>query len=239
MSAGARVAALYRYPVKSMQGAALERAALTPRGIPGDRAWALRARANGKTASAKRFAALLLCRARFLDEPLSGRPAPPAEVELPDGTRTRTDAPGADALLSRLLGAEMAFVREDDGAGQFDDEPLHLLTTAALKTMAAATGLDFDPRRFRPNILVALDVPGRPEDAWPGRELFAGAARLRVRKPVARCVMTTLPQPGLAGEPGVYRSVYERGGALGVYAAALAAADCAAGDPVEIAERNS
>jgi uncharacterized protein YcbX len=231
----ARVAALWRYPVKSMQGAELARAALTPGGIPGDRGWALRVRATGKAASAKRYAVLMRCRARYLDEPAAGATPPPAEVELPDGARARTDAPGADALLSRLLGAEVAFAREERGAGFFDDEPLHVLTTAALKTMAAATGLDFDARRFRPNILVALDAPGRPEDAWIGRVLRAGAARLRVLSPVGRCVMTTLPQPGLPEAKGVLASVLERGGALGVYAAALAPAECAAGDPVELA----
>ncbi len=232
----ARVAALYCYPVKSMQGAALARAALTPGGVPGDRGWALRLRATGRPASAKRFAVLLLCRARYLDEPAPGAPPPPAEVELPDGERTRTDDPRANARLSRLLGADAAFARQEDGAGHFDASPLHVLTTASLKTMADAAGGDFDVRRFRPNLLIALDAPGRPEDAWPGRELSAGAARLRVLKPVARCVMTTLPQPGLAEDKNIFRAVFERGGALGVYARARAPAVCAEGDPVELLE---
>jgi uncharacterized protein YcbX len=63
-----------------------------------------------------------------------------------------------------------------------------------------------------------------------------GSARLRALTPVARCVMTTLPQAGLAGEKGVFEAVFERGGALGVYAEALASARCAVGDPVEAAE---
>lgn len=232
----ARVAALYRYPVKSMQGAALARAALKPRGVPGDRGWALRLRATGKPASAKRFAVLLSCRSRYLDEPVEGSPPPPVEVELPDGERTRTDDPRANTRLSLLLGADAAFAREEDGAGHFDAQPLHVLTTASLKTMADAAGGDFDVRRFRPNILIELDAPGRPEDAWPGRELRVGAARLLTLKPVARCVMTTLPQPGLAEDKNILRTVFERGGALGVYARALAPAVCAEGDPVELLE---
>jgi len=233
VSAAARVAALYRYPVKSMGGAELTRASVGPAGIPGDRGWALIDRALGKPASAKRFAALLLCRARFVDEPAAGAPPPPAEVELPDGTRTRTDASGADALLSRLLGADVAFARADDGAGHFDARPLHLLTTAALSTMAAKTGLDFDARRFRPNALVHVDgAAGRPEDAWVGRVVRLGAVSARVLKPVERCVMTTLPQPGLGAAKGVFAAVFADGGALGVYAAAEAAGVCAVGDPV-------
>jgi hypothetical protein len=228
----ARVAALYRYPVKSMGAAELPRADVGPGGLTGDRGWALRETATGKPASAKKHALLLLCRARFLDEPAVGAPPPPAEVALPDGTLTRTDAPGANSLLTRLLGAEVAFAREDDGAGHFDALPLHLLTTAALATMRAATGLDFDARRFRPNVLIALDAPGRPEDAWPGREVRIGAVAVRVLKPVARCVMTTLPQPGLAAAKGIFPAVFAGGGALGVYAAALAAGSWTAGDAV-------
>lgn len=232
MSAAGRIVALYRYPVKSMGGGELVRAEVGPAGVPGDRGWALRDRATGKPASAKRFAALLLCRARFLDEPSAGAPAPPAEVELPDGTFTRTDAPGAGALLSRLLGADVAFSREDDGRGHFDSKPLHLLTTAALATMRAKSGQDFDARRFRPNVLIDAGPGGRPEDAWPGRTIRLGSVPARVLKPVERCVMTTLPQPGLGAAKGVFAAVFADGGALGVYAAAEAPGTVSVGDPV-------
>jgi uncharacterized protein YcbX len=229
----ARVAALYRYAVKSMGGTELSRVAVGPAGIPGDRGWALRETGTGRAASAKRFAPLMLCKARFLDEPAAGFPPPPAEVELPDGTRTRTDAPNANALLSRLLGVDAAFSRDDGGAGHFDDRPLHFLTTATLASMRAKTGLDFDVRRFRPNVLVDLDEPGRPEDAWPGRTLRIGEVSARVLKPVKRCVMTTLPQPPLDAEKGILGTVLTDGGALGVYAAALSAGFWSVGDRVD------
>ena len=48
-----RVVALWRYPVKSMQGEALNRALLDERGILGDRALALLDVETGKVASAK------------------------------------------------------------------------------------------------------------------------------------------------------------------------------------------
>ncbi|MFI5363496.1 MAG: MOSC domain-containing protein [Elusimicrobiota bacterium] len=228
-----RVAALYRYAVKSMAGTALARADVGPCGIPGDRGWALRETATGRVASAKRFPALLLCKARSVDEPSAKTPPPPAEIALPDGTLTRTDAPNAAALLSRLLGADVVFAREDDGAGHFDAKPLHLLTTATLSALRAETGLDFDARRFRPNVLIELDAPGRPEDAWPGMTMTVGGLRVRVLKPVKRCVMTTLPQPPLAEEKGVLAAVLARGGALGVYGEALGAGTWSAGDAVE------
>ena len=207
----ARIAALYRYPVKSMDGAELPRVEVRPGGIPGDRGWALRETATGRAASAKTYAALMLCRARFLDEPAADQALPPAEVELPDGVLTRTDAPNANALLSRLLGADVAFSRQDGGAGHFDARPLHFLTTAALATMRAKSGLDFDVRRFRPNVLVEWEAPGRPEDAWPGSTMRVGQVDVRVIRPVARCVMTTLPQPELPASKGIFPAVFADG----------------------------
>lgn len=229
----ARVAALFRYPVKSMDGGEVSRADVGPGGIAGDRGWTLRETATGRAASAKRHAALMLCRARYRDEPAPGLPPPPAEVELPDGTLTRTDDPRAAALLSKLLQADVAFSRGDDGAGHFDSKPLHLLTTAALAFMRAKTGLDFDVRRFRPNVLVSLDGAGRPEDAWPGGVLTVGASRVRVLKRVERCVMTTLAQPGVYAERRIFSEVFAAGGALGVYGEALDRRVWSVGDRVE------
>ena len=84
-------------------------------------------------------------------------------------------------------------------------------------------------------MLVALDAPGRPEDAWPGTALRVGSVSVRVLKPVARCVMTTLPQPRLPKAAGVYAAVFADGGALGVYGEALAAGSWRVGDAVEFA----
>jgi len=230
----ARIAALYRYAVKSMSGTELPRVDVGPAGIPGDRGWALRETATGRPASAKRFAPLMLCRARYVDEPAAGKPLPPAEVALPDGTTTRTDDAGANGLLSRLLDADVVFVRKEDGGGHFDDRPLHFLTTAALATMRAETRLDYDARRFRPNVLIELDAPGRPEDAWPGQSIQVGSIEVSILKPVKRCVMTTLPQPPIPHERGILAEVLARGGALGVYGAALSPGAWTVGDAVVV-----
>ncbi|MCP9772367.1 MOSC domain-containing protein [Synechococcus sp. Tobar12-5m-g] len=77
------VAALWRYPVKSMLGEALERLSVDSRGVCGDRAWALWDHATSRVASAKNprlWKELLGYRARFLAEPESE--APPAPVAI-------------------------------------------------------------------------------------------------------------------------------------------------------------
>jgi uncharacterized protein YcbX len=101
------VAALGRFPVKSMQGEQIERADVTTAGFPGDRAYAVVDDETGKVASAKhprKWAALLDCRARFTSEPMAGEPAPPAVITLPDGSEVSTDHPSVHGALSAALG---------------------------------------------------------------------------------------------------------------------------------------
>ncbi len=227
----ATVAELWRYPVKSMDGGRLDAAAVTPRGIPGDRAWALVDRATGKPLSGKRHAKLMLCRARYLGEP-TATAVPPAEMTLPDGTSLRTDAPEAARVLSLFLGVDCAPALAP--GEHFDDRPLHLVTDASLRSLSAAYPDNFDRRRFRPNVLVAVSGDGFPELAWVGRDVCVGAARIEVAKATKRCVMTTLPQPGLDEARGVLPAVVKEGGALGVYGAARADALLRLGDVVTV-----
>ena len=223
------VAELWRYPVKSMYGAPLTSAAVTPRGIPGDRAWALIDRATGKPLSGKRHAKLMLCRSRYIDEPTETT-VPPAEMVLPDGTSLRTDDAKAGAVLSSFLNVDC--VPALSPGNHFDDRPLHIITDAALRSFRERTTLDFDVRRFRPNILVAVAGDGFPELSWVGKRVRLGALELDVAKPTKRCVMTTLPQPGLKEERGVLPAVVKDGGALGVYGAVLSSGALRVGDVV-------
>ena len=115
----------------------------------------------------------------------------------------------------------------------FDVTPIHLLTTASLAALGAAER--FDRRRFRPNVFVETDpsTTGLVEAGWAGRTIGIGAAALRGEIPTMRCVMVTLPQPGLDKDPGVLRSVVRDAGQnLGLYAAVSAAGTIAVGDPV-------
>lgn len=101
------VRGLWRYPVKSMQGEALESASLRGRGIPGDRGYAVIEVATGHVASAKhprKWAVLFACRAVYAEEPAADSPLPPLRITLPDGRVLETERGDADAELSRVLG---------------------------------------------------------------------------------------------------------------------------------------
>jgi hypothetical protein len=101
------IEALWRFPVKSMLGEQLDAAELGEGGVAGDRSYAIRDAETGKVASAKHpklWPGLLGCRATFVEPPRAGAEPPPVQIELADGTSTRSDADGCDTALSRFFG---------------------------------------------------------------------------------------------------------------------------------------
>jgi len=97
-----RLTNIFRYPVKSMGGEELTGVALADRGIPGDRAWAVRDEQRGGIRGGKRFPELMQCSARYDSDPPSAG-STPAQVTLPDGTELPIDAERMPELLSRLV----------------------------------------------------------------------------------------------------------------------------------------
>jgi len=198
------IAAINRYPVKSMMGEELNAALVTPGGLSGDRAYALVDGDNriGTAKIQRKWAPLFRSRARYLAE-LNGGGLAPAEITLPDGERVMTDEAGIDARLSELLGFEARLITEklpglklespplgqvpesDDVAtidfpvpnGFFDLGSLHLLTTATLDALRSLNpAVRFEPRRFRPNFIVQTpaDATGFFENDWPNKSIAIG-----------------------------------------------------------------
>jgi uncharacterized protein YcbX len=105
MSAG-RITEIWRYPVKSMGGERIEEAALTEKGVPGDRAWAVRDEMRGGIRGAKKIPALMRCSARYASAPGPGR-APAPEIGLPGGETLLADAPDANERVSAAVGTKV------------------------------------------------------------------------------------------------------------------------------------
>lgn len=113
------VSSLWRFPVKSMAGEQLGEAALTSRGLVGDRAYALIDVGTGKVVSAKsvkRFPGILSCRAEFLEAPEAGADAPPVRVMFPGGGSVTSDAADCDHVLTEFFGQKvrLSSVAPDD-----------------------------------------------------------------------------------------------------------------------------
>ena len=108
------IAALWRFPVKSMQGEKLDAAEVSGRGLAGDRTYALIDATTGKVVSAKNprmWPNILSARAGFLEPPHAGEDPPPVRIMLPDGTSVTSDSSDVDTVLSDFLGRKVRLAR--------------------------------------------------------------------------------------------------------------------------------
>jgi uncharacterized protein len=93
------VAAVWRYPVKSMIGEQLNDSSVTERGLAGDRAYALVDVETGKVISAKnprKWGNLFEFRAAFVEPPKDTHALPAARITFPDGANATTDEADID-----------------------------------------------------------------------------------------------------------------------------------------------
>ena len=104
----ATVTHLLRYPVKSMGSEALERSALTAKGIPGDRAWALKDEERGGIKGGKRFPQLLSMSASFTSEPTAQVVSPEVQITLDDGRSVSSSDPRVNETLSAAVNAPVS-----------------------------------------------------------------------------------------------------------------------------------
>jgi len=165
-TAGA-VAAMWRYPVKSMLGEEISSTIVTDRGLLGDRAYALVDQATGKVVSAKnprKWPSMFAFRAEFAAPPDQSEGFPPVRITMPDGISVMSSHPNLDGLLSRALGCAVTFEAKPPASPKleeywpdvenlahremvteeamppgtfFDGAVVHILTTATLEHLHA------------------------------------------------------------------------------------------------------
>ena len=240
---------LWRYPVKSMQGERVLEAMLSDRGQRHDREYGVIDRRSGRVLSGKTVPQLLFGRSRLDSDTVV--------VALPGGPDFDAEDPAGAAALSAWLDRDVFLEHAGRSAprafqvqqavsdtepsptaavrdvlcppGTFlDSAPLHLVDAAWLRGS--------DIRRFRPTVLMRTET-GEPatgvEDNWIDRTVRIGAATLRVAKTTKRCAMVQRPQPGLAKDVPLARTlIHEHGNVLGVYATVVDAGRITLGDTI-------
>jgi uncharacterized protein YcbX len=251
------VAAIWRYPVKSLQGEQLSNAEFENDGLRGDRCWGIRDERTGRILTARREPQLLGASASLA---MSGEP----ELSLPNRTHCVGVGSTTDGALSAWLGRPVSLVpaatsqaataeyfadATDDNspaiewtmpAGRFVDAmPVLVLTTASLRAGSAAyPGGCWDVRRFRPNVLIEVEGDGWVEDSWCDQTVRVGEAELVPRQPCVRCTMVTRPQPGLSRDLEIYKSLArDHRGNFGVWATVNTPGFVSVGDPVRVPSR--
>jgi hypothetical protein len=290
-----QVAQLWRYPVKSLGGGQVDHAELGPRGMLGDRLWAVRDLERDVTASARQLPVLLTATARYV-APVSTDAgpgnAPEVEITFPDGAVVSSSDDGVHTKLSELAGRDLrltslppaedtslhrltreersetmspkflraafgvaddeklpdismvrvsdviGFARYSTPPGTFVDlAPVHVLSTTSLATIGAEISSDVDVRRFRPNVLLALDNPDDelPESHWTGARVVLGEAVLDVMMPTIRCVVPSRAQPGFEVDRRITKAVAVRAQrCLGVYCGVDSGGTVRVGDDVSV-----
>jgi len=231
-----RVAELWRYPVKSMQGERVQSAEVGHKGLPGDRAYALVDLDTGFGLTARRAPDLLFASARLRED--GG-----VDITLPDGTLARDDD-----TLSAWLGRRVALRSADagtasryEGVEDFEREQgwepyqgsratFHDIADVPVSMVSTATTAGWDVRRFRAN----LWLDGNGEEALVGHRVIVGGANLDVGSRLPRCVMVTRPQPGgIDKDLDVLRTIHrERDGCVAVGAVVASPGLVSVGDVV-------
>lgn len=232
-----RVSAIYRYPVKSMAGERISSAQLGWHGLDGDRRLAF-IRCGVKSEfpwlSASKLASLVTyVPLRDADDVL------PLRVRTPSGEELELHGDALRAEITSAHGAPVELLQLKNG--MFDDATLSIITTSAIASVTGEAGVDADPRRFRPNLLIETpDGSPFPEDAWVGRTLRIGegadAPAVSVCTRDVRCVMLNLdPDTGVPDARLMKAAVRINENCAGVYATVIRTGAVRVGDALYLA----
>ncbi len=211
-----KIAEIWRYPVKTMAGEKLRRAAVGSLGIEGDRVVHVE-NAKGKVITSRSHP-------RFLGH--KGSLGPNGEIMV-DGRPW--DSPEVAAKVVDIVGPDAKLVRYD-GAERFDVLPLLVATDGAI----AAFG--HDRRRLRPNIVIG-GVEGLTEREWPGACLRTAKVLIGVQDLRLRCIMTSYDPDTLVQDKEITRSIYRRfDGKLALNCFVIEGGEITVGDEVQLVQ---
>jgi uncharacterized protein len=223
-----RVAALWRYPVKSMAAEPLEEVEVAWAGFAGDRRWAfVRSgieRSGFPWMTIRQRSNMGEYRPSFVD------------ASRPDDSRTVVRTPTGDELevvdpaLAAELGEGVRVIKQDRGV--FDAMPLSLISTQSVAALGALVGSELDPLRFRPNLLIEASEPYE-EETWVGSVVRVGGMAMRVDQQDERCAIVTVDPVTSERNPAVLRAIaQQRDTCMGVYGSTVTPGRVAVGDPV-------
>jgi len=163
------LATIWRYPTKSLRCESLEEAEIDRDGVRGDRTSALVA-TSGHARTGKTY------RGKEHD---------------------RLHLTGDEETARALAAARGVQTELRRGERFFDDAPISLLLDVWLDGLSRHVGYTVQPIRFRPNLYVrAAPAFSELEGDLTAWDLELGSARLKVRCPIERCVVTTYDPDG-------------------------------------------
>jgi uncharacterized protein YcbX len=213
------IAELWRYPVKSMRGEALQTADVTREGVHGDRL--VQVRDSHGLVTARTRPGLL---------GLQGTTAPDGSA-LVDGLPWDDERVAERVRAAAGPTAHLAF--DDDPEERFDILPLLVATDGAIAEFGQ------DGRRLRPNIVLG-GVDGLAERDWEGKLLVVGDVVVLMHSLRGRCIVTTYDPESLHQDVDVLRDIRARfDGTLALNSAVLRPGTIGVGDRAVVIDAQS
>jgi uncharacterized protein len=204
------LAAIWRYPVKSLAGESLDASVVGDIGLEGDRERALVVKTPENPRSDKAYRGKEHDRLHLTSEPQAARE------------------------LAAARGLDVELDSRDERF--FDDAPVSIVIDRWLDGLSEHVGYRVEYQRFRPNFFVSAIGSVPDEGQLTGRELQLGDVTLRVRYPIERCVVTTYDLHGGASDPRILRYVAQhRSTWMGIYCDVLHAGIVRTGDRLVLA----
>jgi uncharacterized protein YcbX len=252
--ATARIAALYRYPVKGLTAEPLDRVHVAPgETFPNDRAYAIENGPSGFDPKAPRH----LPKQRFLmlmrNERLAG-----LDARFDDATTTlilrRDGRVVAEGNLETEAGRRAIEAFFDDFAANelrgpakvlhvpgfsFSDvaaKVVSLINLESVRDLGARLGVEVNPLRFRGNVLVE-GLPAWAELDLTGKRVVIGDVVLEGMHRIVRCAATNVNPVTAARDLAIPRSLLELygHGDCGAYLRVVEGGELRVGDSLEIA----
>ena len=256
--AQASIKKIFRYPVKGLSAEALERAVLSAgQTVPGDRLYAIENGPSGFDSAApayfpKQRFLMLMCNERLarletrfdeathtLDVREAGGAAARGDLRTPAGRQTIEDFFAA-FCTDELRGPPKVLHAPGHSFSDVARKVVSIINLASVAAIETLVGAPVDPLRFRAN-LYAEGWLAWDEFELLGRTLMIGAeARLRVVKRIERCAATNVePGTGIRDMTIPHSLLRACGHAdCGVYAEVIAGGSIAAGDRIEILDKD-
>ncbi|MCS0788228.1 MOSC domain-containing protein [Cytobacillus firmus] len=229
-----RVQEINRFPVKSVLGESLSSAPVDSRGILGDRLWAIK-NEDGKFGSGKTTRRFQQMEGLFNFNAKYERDTP--LITMLDGTEYRGDQERVNKALSELLGFPVTLAKEES-ISHFDEGPISIITTSALKMISKDLGEIVDSRRFRANLVIETEATGYLEDEWVDRLIQVGeSVTLKIVAPLQRCIMVNNPQEELKQDARILKTLANNHAAMfGVWAKVERCGEVRVGDKAMLLE---
>ena len=247
--APAKIAGLYRYPVKGLTPEPLQSTLLKPgQTLLADRRYAIENGPSGFNPAEPAWLSkphfLMLMRDEWLaglrthfDDATNvltihhnGRVAAQGDLETAQG-RAAIESFFATVFAAEIKGPPKVLSSRGHSFSDVARKVVSIINLASVAAIEGIVGRPVDPLRFRGNLYVE-GWPAWAENGWTGKDMMLGWARARVFKPIVRCAAPDVDPTTAERDLEITKALFDNYGHLhcGIYVQVTAAGAVGLGD---------